>query len=173
MYIMGLTDFTRRCCDKQQLKVLFLSGSFAFQKDSIWVQSSSRLPNPEAEVTGGDCRYAYPRQWQKRYTPSSSDSCGQEREGRNVLPPKAREFISLASHRFQSCHGTFRIISQPQWSYLCVGSLADWVRSSSKCFTYTNSSHLHKDAGRCTSPLSLSKMKLKLCQLRTVDQTAG
>lgn len=44
--IMELIDFTARCYDRQQLKVLFLSGLFAFQKDSIWAQMISlRLPN--------------------------------------------------------------------------------------------------------------------------------
>lgn len=44
--IMELIDFTARCYDRQQLKVLFLSDLFAFQKDSIWAQMISlRLPN--------------------------------------------------------------------------------------------------------------------------------
>lgn len=45
-YIMELIDFTGRCYDRQQLKVLFPSGLFAFQKDSIRAQMISlRLPN--------------------------------------------------------------------------------------------------------------------------------
>lgn len=43
----------------------------------------------------------------------------------------------------------------------------NWARSSSKCFTYKNSSNLHKDMGRCALP------SFHQCKLPTVDQTAG